>query len=338
MIRFLLPAALLAALFSHAASAGETLDAVLRGGSFGCGVIGEPGDFTKDDTHGGTIPFGRDMCRALGAAVLGDASHVHIEGYPDAAAGYAALQGSKIAVLVGVSDVPGLAKHYGAAFASPVFYDAQGFLVNAHSGITSLAGLAGKALCFIGGTDAETTANQVLGARGIAFRPFPFEEMGEMEAALVTGHCDAETHDVTTLGAGRAGFHARIKDFVILPETVTLDPLVPAVRAGDTEWLQAIDWVTYALVQAEISGVTRANAESMKNSADITVATLLGGRRGMGYSLGLPTDWALRAIETVGNYGEVFERDLGAGSPYELARGVNKPVTQGGLLWAPPFR
>jgi general L-amino acid transport system substrate-binding protein len=320
------------------ALAGPTLDAVRHAGVLGCGVIGEPGDFTKDDTHGDTTAFGSDICRALGAAVLGDASHARIDGFPDAASGYKALQAGKIDVLVGVTPVPGLAKRYGAAYAQPVFFDGQGFLVNKRSGIATLADLRGRSICYIADTDAERTAHAVLDPKGLAFKPFPFEEMGEMEAALVSGHCEAETHDLSTLASGRSRFHGRIADYLLLADTITLDPLVPAVRAGDSEWVQIVDWVGYALVQAEISGVTRANAAAMSKSEDLTVATLLGGRRGMGYSLGLANDWGLKAIEAVGNYGEIYERDLGHGSSYGLPRGLNRPWTQGGLMWAPPFR
>ena len=234
--------------------------------------------------------------------------------------------------------MPGLAKRYKAAYAQPIFFDGQGFLVNKNSGIASPKDLAGKTLCFIGNTDAETSATETLSAQGIHFNPFPFEEMGEMEAALVSGHCVAETHDVTTLAAGRAKFHARVKDYAILPETITLDPLVPAVRANDTDWIGVINWTTYALVQAEISGITQADVDKPMHDNSTTISTLLGMRRGMGNTLGLPNDWALQAIRAVGNYGEMFERDLGARSPMDLPRGVNRPWTQGGLMWSPPFR
>ncbi len=316
----------------------QTLAKVQKAGTLSCGVITEPGDYTKDDTHGDTSAFGSDFCKAVSAAILGNHAHASIQGFPDAATAYTALHAGKIDLIAGVSPVPGVAKHYEAAYAQPIFFDGQGFLVNKSSGIASSKDLAGKTLCFIGNTDAETSATEALSAQGVHFNPFPFEEMGEMEAALVSGHCAAETHDLTTLAEGRSKFHARIKDYAILPETITLDPLVPAVRAGDTEWIAVIDWTTHALVQAEINGITQANAEQRSHGNDITVNTLLGSRRGLGTTLGLPNDWAMNAIKAVGNYGEMFARDMGDASPMGLPRGVNRPWTQGGLLWTPPFR
>jgi len=162
--------------------------------------------------------------------------------------------------------------------------------------------------------------------------------MGEMEAALVGGKCDAETHDASKLAQGRADFHGRRNDFEILPDRLSLDPLSPVVRTDDPEWARVIDWVTGALVQAEISGVTKANADAMKHSADKTVQTLVGARQGPQWGLFLNADWSLWAIEAAGNYGEIFERDAGARSPLRLDRGLNRPWTEGGMLWAAPFR
>ncbi len=330
--------AVLLALAPMLAHAGQVAERVKAAGSLPCGIIMALNDFTKDDTHGPTDEFGTDICRAVAAALFGDPDRARIDGFADEARGYQALQSGKIELLVGVSLRPGLAKRYQAAFGQPVFFDGQGFMVHARSGIARLADLAGKQVCFIGGTDAEATAMATFERHGIKVLPFPFEEMGEMEAALVADHCQAETHDVSTLAADRAGFHSRVHDFSILAEQITLDPLVPAVPANDTDWLAIVDWTMHALVQAEISGITRANVEQMRNSTDPTISTLLGTRRGLGYTLGLPDDWALKAIKAVGNYGEVFDRDLGEGSEYGLARGVNRPWTEGGLLWSPPFR
>ena len=317
------------------ARAGSVLDRIRTAGQLACGSITEPGDYTKDDTHGRTEAFGADFCRAVAAALFGDAARTTVYGFPDEQEGLAALQHGRIALLVGASPNPGLAARYGVAFGQPVFFDGQGFLVRRNAGIASLADLAGKPVCFIGGTQAEANVQRVLGARGIAFRPFPFEEMGEMEAALVTGHCRAQTGDVSALAAGRTGFHGQISDFIVLPDQITLDPLSPVVQAGDADWARVVDWTLFTLVQAEVSGVTQANATAMSQSGDETVRVLLGTRRSESGGLGLPDRWGLQVIRAVGNYGELFERDLGSFSPVGLARGLNKPWTQGGLLWAP---
>ncbi len=322
-------------LVSGTARAGAVFDRVREAGTLACGSITEPGDYTKDDTHGRTQAFGADFCRAVAAALFGDARHATVYGFPDEQEGMAALQQGRIALLVGASPNPGLAARYGVAFTQPVLFDGQGFLVRRDAGIASLADLAGKPVCFIGGTRAEEAATRELGARGIAFRPFPFEEMGEMQAALVTGHCRAQTGDVTALAGGRTGFHGQVRDFIILPERITLDPLSPVVQAGDAAWARVVDWTLFALVQAEMSGVTQANTARMARSGDDTVRILLGTRRSAAGGLGLPEGWGMRVIDAVGNYGEMFGRDLGEASAVGLARGPNKPWTQGGLLWAP---
>jgi len=175
-------------------------------------------------------------------------------------------------------------------------------------------------------------------AAGIKVGFFPFEEIGEMEAALVGGRCDTETYDVSKLAEGRSAFHGRKNDFEILPDRLTIDPLSPVVRDGDADWARVVDWVTGALVQAEISGVTQDNAEAMKGSADMIVQSLVGVRQGMQWGLFLDRNWSLWAIEAVGNYGEMFDRDVGAHSPMRLERGVNRPWTEGGMLWSPPIR
>ena len=279
-----------------ACQAATTLDQVRSAGRLVCGSITEPGDYTKDDTHGRTQAFGEDVCRAVAAAVLGDAARVTLNGYHDEQEGLTALQAGRIALLVGASPNPGLAARYGAAYGHPVFFDGQGFLVRRDSGIASLADLAGKTVCFIGNTPAEADATRVLGARGIKFLPFPFEEMGEMQAALVTNHCRAQTGDVSSLATGRTGFHGQKSAFVILPELITLDPLCPVVRADDAAWMRIVDWVGFALVQAEASGITQANAAARARDGDEMERTLLGARRSALGGLDLADGWGLRQL------------------------------------------
>ncbi len=328
----------LAVAYSATCQAGTVLDHVRASGRLACGAITEPGDYTKDDTHGRTEPLGAAFCRAVAAAVLGDAARATVNGFSDEADALAALQAGRITLLVGTSPNPGLAARYGVAYAQPIFFDGQGFLVRRHAGIDHLADLAGKQVCFIGGTPAEDDVTRVLKQRGIRFLPFPFEEMGEMQAALVTGHCRAQTGDVSVLAGGRSRFHGEVSDFVILPELITLDPLCPVVQAGDPDWLRVIDWVTFALVQAEATGITRANAAARGRDGDDADRTLLGTRKSAAGGLGMPDGWGMRVIQTVGNYGEMFDQAIGRSSPTGLARGLNRTVSQGGLLWSPEFR
>jgi len=335
-VKYLLFAVFLLAAVS--ARAGTVLEGIKKSGVLACGVVTALNDETVDDTHGDLPAFGADICRAVGAAVLGPHAHVAIEAYPSEALAYQNLQAGKIALIVGATPDPGLARRYNVAYLNPVFFDSQGLLVHKDRGIKSLRDLAGKQICFIGNTDAHARLIQAVSAAGIKVGYFPFQEMGEMEAALVGGRCDAETHDASKLAQGRASFHGRRNDFEILPDRFSLDPLAPVVQTGDPEFARVIDWVTGALVQAEISFVTRENAEAMKKSADLTVQPLVGVRQGPQWGLFLDRNWSLWAIEAVGNYGENFERDAGSHSPLKLDRGVNRPWTQGGMLWAAPFR
>ena len=316
-------------LFAKAAQAG-TLDVIKQTHMLHCGVNTALNDETKDDTHGNTASFGADICRAVAAALH---AHVSLRPYPSEELAYKALDANEIALFVGATPNPGLARRYGLAYLRPVFFDGQGLMVHKDSGIASLRDLAGKHVCFIGTTDAERHLDDATRKAGITVAPFPFEEIGEMEAALVGGKCDAETHDISKLAAGRAAFHGRSHDFIILPDRLSLDPLSPVVRADDADWARVVDWVGAALVQAEISGVTRANAMQMRGSADTVVQSLTGVRRGLQWGLFLDDDWSFLAIEAGGNYGEIFDRDLGAQSVMRQERGVNRPWTEGGMLW-----
>jgi len=335
-VKYLVCGLLLIAAFS--ARAGTVLDGIRKNGLLDCGVVTALNDESTDDTHGNTSAFGFDICRAVGSAILGPKAHIVVHPFPSEAEAYKSLQKGGLQLIVGATPDPGLARQYGVAYLNPVFFDGQGLLVHKDRGIHSLNDLAGKHICFIDLTDASSRFEQAVQARGIKVGYFPFEEIGEMEAALVDGHCDAETHDISKLAEGRAAFHGRRRDFEILPDRLTLDPLSPVVRTDDADFARVVDWVTGALVQAEISGVTAANAEAMKTSPDLVVQTLVGVRQGPQWGLFLDRNWSLWAIEAVGNYGEIFDRDLGAGSPMRLERGPNKPWTQGGMLWGAPFR
>jgi general L-amino acid transport system substrate-binding protein len=332
---WLIPLFLLAAL---PARAGTVLDGIKTKGVLDCGVVAETNDETEDDTHGNLTAFGTEICSAVGAAVLGPTARVIVQAYPTAALAYQSLQQGKIALIVGASPDPGLARRYDVQYLTPVYFDTQGLLVHKDRGLKSLRDLAGKQICFIDGTDALVRLQQAVAKAGIKAGYFPFKEMGEMEAALVGGRCDAETHDASKLAEGRSAFHGRAHDFEILPDVLALDPLSPVVGNGDAEWARVVDWVSSALVQAEISGVTKANVDSMKQSTDITVQTLLGVHQGMQWGLYLDRNWASWAIQSVGNYGEVLDRTVGTHSPMQLEKGMNVPWTQGGLMYAVPFR
>jgi general L-amino acid transport system substrate-binding protein len=174
--------------------------------------------------------------------------------------------------------------------------------------------------------------------QAIPFIPGPFSEEGEMELAFVTGHCSAVTADISQLAYERIAFKNMAPKFIILPDMVAKDPLAPAVRADDQQWAAIVDWVMNALIEAEESGVTQANSAQMAASDDEMVRRLLGTHKGYAQFIGLKDDWALNAIQAVGNYGEIFERDLGPKSPMHLDRGQNNLWKNGGQLMAEPVR
>jgi general L-amino acid transport system substrate-binding protein len=336
MVKFSLAIMLLAA-FAPTCHAGPVLEAVKSSGTLSCGTVSELNDETTDDTHGNLSAFGADMCRAVAAAITDCRGHAKISTYPTEAMAYQALEKGQIALLEGATPRAGLARRYGVTYLTPVFFDGQGFLVHKDRGIASFKDLAQKLVCFIGGTDAELRLHAAVDQAGIKLQYFPFQEIGEMQAALVAGRCDAQTHDISELAAGRAAFHGRRNDFVILPDRLTLDPFAPVVGVGDAEFARAVNWVFYTLVQAQISGVTQASADAMRASPDLFVQTLLGSRRGTQWGLFLQEDWGYQAIKATGNYGEIFDRDLGAHAPQHLDPGPNRPWSEGGMLWAAPM-
>jgi general L-amino acid transport system substrate-binding protein len=320
------------------ARAAGTLDQIKSAGQLSCGVVTEEYDYDKDDTHGNLIALGTDTCKAVTAAVLGENGGLLVSSFPDEHHGLEAVASGKIALLAGATPRVSTGARYSVGFGQPFFFDGQGFIVAKTAGIRSSVDLVGKRICYIGNTEAETVLNATLRERAINFLPFPFEEQGEMEAALVTGHCTAMTGDVSQLANARAAFHGRINDFMILPEIITFDPLAPAFRRDDPQWEAIVNWTIYATIQAEASGVTQANVDTMSSREDPLTGRSLTKSGGLGRALGLDEAWAAHAIKAVGNYGEMFERDVGQRSPLKLDRGMNALWTRGGLMYPLPSR
>ena len=311
--------------------AGAVLDRVKTNDRIACGVLTVPEDFGKSDVHGALIDFGADVCQAVAAAALGDATKVAVIGFPDEAHGLAAVEAGSVDVLMGASPARSSDIVYGVAFTRPVFFDAEGVMVNLASGITSFADLAGKQVCYIGSTRADDVLVSLADRRKIGILPFPFEEVGEMDVAFLTGHCDAVVASMSSLANVRASFHGRINEFTILPDQLSIEPMAPAVRAGDPHWMAVLDATLDALLTAESAGIGRVDAARLRNSDDPLMHGLTGLVPGVDEKL-VPAAWAYRAVAAAGNYAEVYARDVGAGSALGLARGPNALAVDGGLM------
>jgi general L-amino acid transport system substrate-binding protein len=322
------------------AHAGATLDRIKTAASLPCGVNIEEPEYSTQDAHGNHIVFDIDICKAVAIAVLGPNAKFTVKQFRDEQDALKALKSHEIALLATGSSNFINSANKGFGFARPIFYDYQAFFVNKTMGIASPKDLAGKKVCYLGGTEIEMQLQSYMQRENIKWLPFPFQEEGEMEAALVTRNCAALSADVSQLGYERLGFKGVAKDFEILPDVIAKDPLAPTYRLDDSQWAAIVNWTVEALIQAEESGITQANVNEMKkkNTEDMVVRRLLGLQRGYGQYLGLDDGWAARVIEAMGNYGEMYERDLGSGSVMKLPRGINNLWTQGGLMYALPIR
>jgi general L-amino acid transport system substrate-binding protein len=279
-----------------------------------------------------------DICKAVAVATLGPNAKFTVKSYRDEQDALNALKSGEIALLATGSPNYINTTNAGFGFSRPIFYDYQGFLVNDTMGIRSPRDLAGKKVCFLGGTEIEIQLQGYMKREKIDWLPFSFQEEGEMEAAFITRNCAAITADISQLAYEKIAFKGMARDFKILPDVIAKDPLALAYRLDDPQWAAIVNWTVESLVQAEESGVTQANVTAMKKSDDPVIQRLLGVQRGYGQYLLLDDAWAAHVIEAVGNYGEIFERNLGASSAIKLPRGPNSLWTQGGLIYALPIR
>jgi general L-amino acid transport system substrate-binding protein len=316
----------------HAESA---LDRIRAVHSLTCGVIQEEEDYSHAEDHGNRAAFDLDTCKAVAVAVLGKGAAFTIKVFPAEQDGVDALRRGSVELLASASPTLRNRTAEGLGFARPTFYDGEGLMILNNPSIRSPLDLAGKKVCFVIESRTETGLRDYAARNHISYIWYPFSEAGEMEAAFFTGNCDALASDVSQLANTRAIDPKRAHDFTILPQIIREDPLAAAYRQGDPHFAAVVDAVVDALVEAEELGVTRANAAAMEASPQFAVQALLGRPLGTGTLLGLDRHWARNMIETTGNYGEIFARDLGAGSPLRLNRGENRLWSQGGLMYAP---
>ncbi len=329
-------AAILAA--TGAARAGEDLDAIRDRGSLVCGVNQGLAGFSQPDSEGVWSGLDVDLCKAIAAAILGDAEAVAFVPL-SAQQRFTALQSGEVDVLTrNTTWTLTRDTALGLDFAGVNFYDGQGFLVPADLGVDSALQLDGATVCVQTGTTTELNLADFFRAQDMEFEPVVIESIDEVNAAYFSGRCDVLTSDASQLASIRATVAPNPADHVILPEIISKEPLGPAVRQGDSELFDIVKWVLFAVIEAEEKGITSDNLEAMRESDDPTVQRLLGQTPGMGEALGLSEDWAANAIAAVGNYGEMFERNVGVDTPLGLTRGVNDLWTRGGLMYAMPVR
>ena len=311
---------------------------VRQRGKVVCGVHTELLGFGYLDTNGRNIGFDIDLCRSVAAAVLGDAEA--IEPVPITAADRGpVLQTGEVDLVTRNMTWTSKRDAEWGNFTWIMFYDGQGFLVRADSGVESLEDMDGATVCVTTGTTTEKNLASSFGDAGLAYEAVTFEETSAVYGAYEEGRCDVATSDKSQLAAVRAGF-ANPDDHVILDITISKEPLTPAVPTGDDQWFDIVKTVMWGLINAEEYGVTSADVEAMKASENANVRTLLGAGDDWGYTaLGLDPDALAKAITAVGNYGEIYDRYFGAaGIAFTLDRGLNNLWSNGGLIYAPPIK
>lgn len=320
-----------------AAPAAATLETVHARGYLQCGVSqGLPG-FSNPDDRGNWAGIDADFCRAVAAAVFGDPAKVKFRPL-SAKDRFTALQSGEIDLLSrNTTWTMSRDTSLGFNFAGIIYYDGQGFIVKKASGITSAVQLNGATICTQTGTTTELNIADYFRGQKMSYNILAFEKNEEALGAYDGGRCDAYTTDASGLHALRL----QLKDpsaHAVLPEIISKEPLGPAVRQGDAQWEDIVRWTLFALVNAEDLGVTSANVDEMAKSQSPEIKRLLGTEGAYGEPLGLSRDWAANTIRAVGNYGEMFERNLGLKTPLAIPRGLNALWKNGGLMYAPPIR
>ena len=334
----LLTSVLVAAVMVGPVWAGKVSEAVKTRGWLYCGVGDALPGFSERDAAGKWRGFDVDFCHAVAAAVLGDGDKVRFIPLT-ASMRFPALQSRQIDLLLRKTSWT-LTREavLKVRFPAVLFYDSQAFLVPTQSGINTIADLNGATVCVEKGTTSLLNKMDYFTARGLATNPVVIDSPAEMAAALVDGRCSAYTGDASHLVAMRLQAPGGAAAFKILPDRISKEPLCPVVWGGDPEWATMVRWVVYALILAEEIGVTRDNLQSTIPEKNLRVARMLSGEQDkIAKAMGFRTDWALRAVQAAGNYGEMYERNLGRGSPLNIERGLNRLWTQGGLLYAPPI-
>lgn len=330
-------AGLALALAAAPAGAGASLDAIRARGMFKCGVGTGTAGFGFPDDKGVWQGFNADVCRAVATMILNDPAKVQFV-QVTAQQRFTALQLGEVDALAGNSTYT-LTRdtQLGLNFVPPFFYDGQAMMVPRKLGVTRAADLNGATVCIQPGTTTELNLTDYFRKKNMKFTPVVIENVAEVRQAFFNGRCDVYSTDASLLAGARAATQ-KPDDYVILPERLSKEPLAGAVRQGDDQLYDIFKWTMYTLFEAEELGITKANLDEMSNSTDPGVRRFLGVEGELGKSLGVDRRFAYNVIKAVGNYGEIYEKWIGPKTPLKIERGLNNLWTNGGMLYAIPFR
>lgn len=327
------------ALSSMPAQAGKTTDAIRERGQLACGVSTGVAGFSAADSKGEWRGMDVDFCRALAAAVLKDPSKVRWSPLTSQQR-FTALQSGEIDILSrNTTWTLGRDAGQGLVYAGYMFIDGQGFLVHKRSKVTEAKQLNGAEICVQTGTTTEKNLAEFARAHRLQFKTLMFENLRAVLKAFFSGRCQAFTADASALASIRANDSGKPEDYVVLPDRISEEPLGPVVRRGDEDWFALVRWAIFALLEAEERGISQANVDEVKRRTDDpAVQRLLGVSEDVGKPLGLDREWVYRMLKAVGNYGEIFERNVGPDSLLQLPRGINALPRDGGVMYSPPLR
>lgn len=321
----------------EAVRAGSILEAVKERGYVNCGVSENAPGFSQVNSQGQWSGLEVEFCSALSTAVFGSRDKVKLRAL-QAADRFKSLQEGEIDVLLRTSAwTLSRDADLRIRFVSVLFYDGQGFLVPRSHAVTSVLELSGSSICVLPGGSGERTVSEFFTRTKMRYQLITSPRWEELVKSYVAGACTVLTGDVTALASERSRIH-NPADHTLLTELISKEPLGPFVRANDDDWFEVVRWTMMVLIAAEELGISSGNVSAMETSSYLDVRRLLGMEANLGQPLGLARDWAYQIIKQVGNYGEIFEKTLGQGSPLKLERGLNNLWTKGGLMYAAPFR
>ncbi len=316
-------------------SGSATLDAVRTRGQLVCGIDGATAGFSLPDSKGVMQGIDVDGCRAIAAAALGDSSKVKFVPLTTQTR-FTALQSGEVDVLVRETTwTLGREANLGLLFAGINFYDGTGFLVKTSAGVKSAKELGGATVCVQPGTSTELADADFFRQNNMKFTPVEIDNMPSIQQAFLSGRCDAFSNDSSALAGFRSTQGAKASDFTLLPELISKEPLGPLVRKGDDKWFDLVRWTFFAMTTAEEDGVTSKNVDGFASTTNPDIRRLLGMEGDLGKALGVDNKWAYNVVKQVGNYAEVWDRDI---APLGIPRGENNLWNKGGLMYPPPIR